>query len=64
MLRKFIGLIFILFGAFFVLWFFIAVAHLVIDPRKRGVVEICLTLMFLSLGLAMITFGHRRFYKR
>ena len=63
MIRKAIGLILILFGAFFVVWFFIAVAHLVLDPRKRGAVEISLTLLFLSLGLVMITFGHKRFSK-
>lgn len=62
-MRKLVGMALVIFGAFFVIWFFIAVAHLAIDARKRGLVEISLTLLFLSVGLITITVGYRRFLK-
>jgi hypothetical protein len=48
-------------GAFLVLWFFMAVAYLAVDPARRGVTEISLAILFLALGLGMIAVGHRRY---
>lgn len=48
-------------GAFLVLWFFMAVTYLVMDPSRRGAIEIFLTVVFLALGLSMIAVGHRRY---
>jgi len=43
-----------------VIWFFMAVAYLIMDPRKRGPIQICLTIVFLILGLLLIVYGSKR----
>jgi hypothetical protein len=48
--RKLIGISAIGLGAFFVIWFFMGVAYLIMDPRKRGPIEICLTIVFSDIG--------------
>jgi len=58
--RRLIGIIAIWLGAFFVIWFFMAVAYLIMDPRKRGPIQICLTIVFLILGLVLIVYGSKR----
>ena len=58
-IRKIVAAALITGGAFLVLWFFIAVAYLTVDPSRRGIVEICLAFLFLGLGLAMIMVGYR-----
>jgi hypothetical protein len=59
-MRKLIGIIAIWLGAFFVIWFFMAVAYLIMDPRKRGPIEICLTIVFLILGLVLVVYDSKR----
>ena len=59
-MRKLIGIIAIWLGAFFVVWFFMAAAYLIMDPRKRGPIEICLTIVFLILGLVLVVYGSKR----
>ncbi len=59
-MRKLIGIISIWLGAFFVVWFFMAVSYLIMDPRKRGPVQISLTIVFLILGLVLVVYGSKR----
>jgi TRAP-type mannitol/chloroaromatic compound transport system permease small subunit len=58
--RKLIGIISIGLGALFVIWFFMAVTYSIMDPRKRGPIEICLTIVFLILGLVLVVYGSKR----
>ncbi len=59
-MRKLIGIISIWLGAFLVVWFFMAVAYLIMDPRKRGPSQIYLTIVFLILGLVLVVYGSKR----
>ena len=37
-----------------------AVAYLIMDPRKRGPSQIYLTIVFLILGLVLVVYGSKR----
>jgi hypothetical protein len=48
-------------GAFLVVWFFLAIAFLALEPRRRGVVEVGLAVLFLAAGVGALTLGYRRY---
>jgi len=58
MIRRLFGASSIVLGVFFVLWFFMGIAYLVMDLRRRGAVEMGIVASCLAIGVGLIALGY------